>query len=82
MSKAKEDELKQTLDDRDWWQEAGNLLNLELRGWTFRSGALFTDRQTGKSLELPGSVAARLIAIGSKLKVSMTGTNNGGKAND
>lgn len=53
-------EQGQALIDRAWWRQAGEALGLELRGWTFRDSALFADRETGRSVDLPGSVAERL----------------------
>lgn len=56
-------EHKQALEDRAWWREAGDIIGLELRGWTYRNAATFADRDTGRSVELPGSVANRLRSL-------------------
>lgn len=57
-----DDEHRQALEDRDWWRTAGEKLNLELSGWTFRNEASFIDRETKSMVNLPGSVASRLQA--------------------
>lgn len=56
-------EREQIFADREWWQSAGNVINLELSGWTFRNSALFIDRKTAQSVEMTGAVAERLIAL-------------------
>lgn len=57
------DEVRILFADRDWWREAGSVVGLDLRGWTFRREGQFVDATTGVSVHLPGSVAERLIAI-------------------
>jgi hypothetical protein len=56
------DEKAQVYADRDWWRSAGDVLGLELRGWTFRNEASFADKETGRPVEVPGWLTERIIA--------------------
>lgn len=56
-------EEEQVFADRDWWRQAGEVLDLRLGGWTYRIEAQFFDKETGNSVILPGSVAKRLVAM-------------------
>lgn len=55
------DERARVYADRDWWRSAGNILGLELRGWTFRNEASFADRDTDRRVEIPGWLAERIL---------------------
>lgn len=56
------DEKARVYTDRDWWRSAGDLLGLELRGWTFRNEASFADKETACGVEIPGWLAERILA--------------------
>lgn len=55
-------EIEAVKADQLWWQQVEEPLGLRLGGWTFRKRALFFDISTGAAIELPGSVAERVIA--------------------
>lgn len=69
-------EEQQVYADRAWWQRAGEVINLTLNGWTFRSEAQFTDNETGRTVMLPGSVAHRLIEISKGKPTSLAVVSN------
>lgn len=68
------DERARVYADRDWWRSAGNILGLELRGWTFRNEASFADRETGRRVEMPGWLAERILQA---LRPGSTGETEG-----
>ena len=55
------DEKAPVYSDLDWWRSAGNILGLELRGWTFRNEASFAERDTDRRVEMPGWLAERIL---------------------
>jgi len=57
-----EAEIEAVKTDQQWWQQVEEPLGLRLGGWTFRKSAQFFDISTGAAIELPGSVAERVIA--------------------
>jgi len=52
-------EIKETIDDRDFWREAGAPLDWQLFGWTYRSSAVFLD-EFGDQVEM-GAAHVRLL---------------------
>lgn len=68
------DERARVYADRDWWRSAGNILGLELRGWTFRNEASFADRDTDRRVEIPGWLAERILQA---LRPGSTGETEG-----
>lgn len=60
--------------DRDWWQAAGDVLDLQLHGWSDRLHASFIDRQTGAYVPLTEAMAKRLHDIAAaKVRASREG---------
>lgn len=57
-----EAEIEAVKADQQWWQQVEEPLGLRLSGWTFRKRALFFDISTDAVVDLPGSVAERVIA--------------------
>lgn len=57
-------EHREVIADRDWWQQAGDVLGLKLFGFTYRAVGAFRDpADHDATVNLTGKVAERLISL-------------------
>lgn len=65
MAKAKKltEEDKQALLDRDWWSAAAEVVDCKLHGFTYRHSASFWTPDGRTTVEVPGWLAEKLIAL-------------------